>query len=558
MLGEPATLAEVLLSRADDEHVGLRFESVSWTYRELVEACSRRAAWLAGRRPHGRPDHVGVLLDNVPEFWMLLGAAALSGTTIVGVNPTRRGAALARDLAATDCHTLVTEHAFASLLEDVDPGLDTARIHMIDDPTYRTQIEGCLAAAPEEAVTPATTFMLIFTSGTTGAPKAVRMGHGRLTGYAGKLGEMFGLTALDVCYSTMPLFHSNAIVAGWATPLRAGATCVLRRRFSASAFLDDVRRYGATWCNYVGKPLSYVLATPERPDDTDNPLRIAFGNEAAPLDIERFARRFDCVVADGYGSTEGGIAMSRGPGTPVGSIGTPLPPQRALVLDPETGEERPRALLDRDGRLLNAAAAIGEIVNPDGGGGFEGYYGDPGATRDRVRDGRYWTGDLAYRDEEGWFYFAGRSDEWLRVDGENFGAAPVEMILARTPGVALVAVYAVPAPDAGDEVMAALLLTPGTRWSPESFAEVLAAQADLSAKWWPRFVRITASFPATATSKILKRTLRAEGWWSTEPDRVWWLPGRDAGEDGYRVFDRQAAATYRVRFADHGRSHLVP
>src|SRR5262249_57126937 len=104
-------------------------------------------------------------------------------------------------------------------------------------------------------------------------------------------------------------------------------------------------------------------------EDDDNRLGVAFGNEAAPLDIERFARRFGCVVADGYGSTEGGLNMSRIPGTPKGSLGLPVAPIRALILDPETGKECERARFDANGRLLNAEAAIGEIVNPDGGGG---------------------------------------------------------------------------------------------------------------------------------------------------------------------------------------------
>jgi hypothetical protein len=106
---------------------------------------------------------------------------------------------------------------------------------------------------------------------------------------------------------------------------------VLRRKFSASQFLPDVRHYGATYANYVGKPLSYVLATPERPDDADNPLRAVYGNEGAPADVERFARRFGTVVQDGFGSTEGGIAIGRTPDTPPGALG-PLPAGTDIVL----------------------------------------------------------------------------------------------------------------------------------------------------------------------------------------------------------------------------------
>ncbi len=108
------------------------------------------------------------------------------------------------------------------------------------------------------------------------------------------LAERFGLGPADTCYLSMPLFHSNAVMAGWAVAVAAGASIALRRKFSASQFIPDTRRFNATYANYVGKPMSYILATPPppQPDDADNPLRIVYGNEAAPRDIDRFATRF--------------------------------------------------------------------------------------------------------------------------------------------------------------------------------------------------------------------------------------------------------------------------
>ena len=223
---------------------------------------------------------------------------------------------------------------------------------------------------------------------------------------------------------------------------------MLRRKFSASQFLPDVRRYGATYANYVGKPLSYVLATPERADDADNPLRAVYGNEGAPADVERFAQRFDTVVMDGFGSTEGGIAIGRTPDTPPGALG-PLPPGTEIV-DVETGEPCPPGV-------------TGELVNVPDAGRFEGYYNDPEAEAERMRGGVYHSGDLAYRDENGYAYFAGRLGDWMRVDGENLGTAPIERVLLRHPDVVEVAVYGIPAPDVGDQVMAALVLADGAR-----------------------------------------------------------------------------------------------
>ena len=194
--------------------------------------------------------------------------------------------------------------------------------------------------------------------------------------------------------------------------------------------------------NYVGKPLAYVLATPEQPDDADNTLRVAFGNEASDRDIDEFARRFDCDVCDGFGSTELAVIITREPGTPKGSIGKGF--DGVAIYDAETVTECEVAEFDETGALANADEAVGELVNTQGAGYFQGYYNDQSANDERMRHGMYWSGDLAYRDAEGWIYLAGRTADWMRVDGENLAAAPIERILQRLPQVNRVAVYAVP------------------------------------------------------------------------------------------------------------------
>lgn len=518
------TVADLLLARAGDERPGLLFEDRRWTWDEHVRASAVRAEWLGAVRGPG-PFHVGLLLDNVPEFSFLLGAAALSGATVVGLNPTRRGAALARDVAATDCQLVVTEDRHLPLLEDLDLPVGPDRVRNVDDPAYERALDewgpGSLEVVADPD--PGDLFMLIFTSGTSGEPKAVRCTHAKVAGPGAHIAERFDLGPDDVCYLSMPLFHSNAIMAGWAPALAAGATIALRRRFTASGFLGDVRRFGATYANYVGKPLSYVLATPPRPDDAENPLRTVFGNEAADRDITRFAERFGCRVVDGFGSTEGGVSVGRTPDTPTGSIGRPA--EGVRILDPETGEECPPAVFDEGGGLLNPDEAIGELVNTTGAGSFAGYYGNPDADRDRMRDGMYWSGDLAYADADGFYYFAGRTLDWLRVDGENLGAAPIERVLERHPDVVLAAVYPVPDERVGDQVMAALQLRDEASFDPDGFAGFLADQPDLGTKWAPRFVRIARDLPRTETHKVLKRALAGERWGCEDP--VWWRPGRE-------------------------------
>jgi fatty-acyl-CoA synthase len=237
----------------------------------------------------------------------------------------------------------------------------------------------------------------------------------------------------------------------------------------------------------------------------------AFGNEGSVDDVARFAERFAVAVTDSYGSTEGGATVARTPDTPPGALGRA--PEGTVVLDPTTGEECLPARFDDRGRLLNAEEAIGELVSKAGGAGFEGYWHNDDAERARLREGWYWTGDLAYRDPAGFFYFAGRDDDWLRVDGENFASAPIERILQRHPDVVLAAVYAVPDPTVGDQVMAALQLRPGVEMlDAGGLADFLAAHGDLGTKWAPRFVRLSAALPTTATNKVLKRSLRAERW----------------------------------------------
>jgi fatty-acyl-CoA synthase len=388
--------------------------------------------------------------------------------------------------------------------------------------------------------------MLLFTSGTSGAPKACLLSQGRLARMSSGLTLGMSFTSDDVLYCVMPLFHSNCVITSFAPWLICGGTLALRRRFSASGFLPDVRKFGATYFNYVGRPLSYILATPEQPDDAETTLTRVFGNEGADRDIEAFGARFGCTVGDGYGSTEGGAFINRTPDMPKGALGQG--PEGTVVLDPETMEERPPARFDDQGRLLNPEECIGEIVNKHGVAGFEGYYKNDEANAARVRGGYYWTGDLGYRDEDGWFYFAGRDFEWLRVDGENFSAAPVERILTRHPDVLVAAVYAVPDEEVGDQVMAALELRPGASFDPDDFDEFLAEQPDLGTKWSPRYVRVMDAVPVTETQKPMKRLLRRERW--EVGDDVHWRPAKGEALRSMSTDDR---AELQRRFEEHGR-----
>src|SRR5882757_1218914 len=266
------TIQQLLRELATSDAVAVKHGDRQWTWREHMRDGSVRAAALLSLVDPDRPAHIGVLLGNTPEFLNQMAAAGLGGYVLCGLNTTRRGAALAADVRRADCQVVVTDAEHRPLLDGVDLG----GIPVLD---VSTDEWGRLLAnggelTPYREPGPLDPYMLIFTSGTSGEPKAVKVSHFNVLMSGANLVQRFEMTADDTCYLSMPLFHSNALMAGWGVALAIGAA-IAPAKFSASGFLDDIRRYGATYMNYVGKPLAYILATQEQPDDADNPLRVA-------------------------------------------------------------------------------------------------------------------------------------------------------------------------------------------------------------------------------------------------------------------------------------------
>ncbi|MGW9281824.1 AMP-binding protein [Streptomyces diastaticus] len=549
------TIADQLLARAGDEHPGLLTRERSWTWGEVVEESATRAAWAGELRGEG-PFHIGVLLDNVPEYVFWLGAAALAGAAVVGINPTRRGAELEREVRHTECRLIVTDRTGLGLLDGLDVGVRRDRLLVVDDPAYATGLaarggRGPAHAAPD--VTAATTMLLLLTSGTTGTSKAAICSQGRLAALGAANSAKYDITRADTCYCPMPLFHGNALMALWAPALSAGATIALTRKFSASGFLPDVRHYGATYFTYVGKAIGYILARPETPDDADNPLTHAFGTEASPEDTELFLSRFGCRLVEGYGSSEGAGMLKRVADGPVGALGAPAR-DGVRIVDPVTRETCPPARLDAYGRVRNPEEAIGEIVDTEGAARFEGYWNNEAANAERVRHGWYWTGDLGYVDEAGYFYFAGRSGDWIRVDGENISALLTERVLRRHQGVVAAGVFGVPDPRSGDQVMAAVEIADGSRFEDLDLPGFLAGQKDLGTKGAPRFVRVSHALPTTGSNKLRKKEMQLDGWRTGDPVYRW--TGR--GGPAYALMTDDDKAALRGEFLAHGRARFLP
>jgi fatty-acyl-CoA synthase len=566
----PAGNAAALLRRnrtdvAIRERPAVKFGDRVWTHGEYVTEASRWAQLFLDRSPAGRPLHVGVLLDNTPDYLFALGGAALAGAAVVGLNHTRRDEHLLRDIEHTHVGLIVTEPRHQPLLEPIAGRLPTApddvlvSTRFVDDgdpaPSLGKPLDDALASVtpgdPGLEPSPDTLWALIFTSGTSAAPKAVICSQRRFMVTGNRMGMIMDLGPADVGYVCMPLFHSNALMVGWAPSIVYGASVGLGRKFSASRWLADVRRYRSTYFNYTGKPLAYLLATPARPDDTDNPLRVAFGNEGSPEVVDAFSRRFGVDVIDAYGATEGGVAVDRDAEERAGALGKVVP---AVKVVDDDGRERPRARFG-GGRLLNADECVGEIVNTAGAGPFEGYYNNPEANERTLRFGWYWTGDLGYLDDDGYLYFAGRNADWLRVDGENFPAAPIETALSRHPDVVLATVYGVPDDQAGDQVMAGLVLGEGARFDPTAFGAWVDAQDDIGPKWWPRYVRILRDPPTTGTNKIVKRSLVHEKWRTDRVDGdAVYVRGRD--EPAYRAFTADDERSLHDAFVHYRRERF--
>lgn len=549
-----STFVEVLGARANDEHVGLVFEGEAWSWAQIVQESVDRAALINRFSSEGERPHIGVLLENVPDYIFWIGAASLAGAVIVGINSTRRGAQLAHDISHTDCDILITDNNLAPLLEGVAHGIPADRVLNIDEPSYvetLAKVRG--SVPPQEVPSPDEILFLLFSSGSTGTPKAVICSHGRYGRLAQILTERTAMRRDSVTYLSMPLFHGNSAMLNFAPAANVGATIVLARKFSASGFIRDIHRHGVTFVNYVGRALSYVLEQPESERDRNSSLELAVGTEASAADSIRFMERFNCVVSESYGSSEGVVRIGRTPDSPTDALGMPVAGVDVRIIDEGTGRECAPAELDEHGRLRNSAEAVGQIVGKGLAANFEGYYKNPAAHAERVRGGDFWTGDLGYRDSAGFFYFAGRSSDWLRVDSENFSAAPVERVLERWEKLASAVVYAVPDPRTGDQVMCSLQMRDGSEFDPVAFAAYLDRQPDMGTKWRPRFVRVVERMPTTGNNKVAREVLRQAGWQTS--DRIFWRADR---EPSYRVFDQEAKAKLEEEFAVNRRLALLP
>lgn len=465
----------------------------SLTYAAAARQARQVAAHCAGRGV-GPGDAVAVVMPGGLDFvrlWLGLGRL---GAVLVPVNTGLTGDFLAHQLRDCGARAVVTAGEPADAVAEVLPHLPGLEVLDLDGWEHAPQLDGPLPAASDTAC-------LMYTSGTTGPSKGVLMPHAHC--YLFGLGsiEGLGITDADRYYVSMPLFHANGLFMQLYATLIAGASAVLRPRFSASSWLSDIREHRCTVTNLLGAMSQFVVAQPPRADDRDHALRVICPVPNPPSHERAWRERFGIPeVVSAYGMTEVNIPL-------YGRLGTSRPGTAGLALD----RWFEVSVRDPDNDDLLPPGEVGEImVRPKVPFGFmTGYTGLPEATVAAWRNFWFHTGDSGVMDDDGWVTFVDRTKDCIRRRGENISSFEVESAIARLDGVAEVAAYAVPAGAEGteDEVMLAVVASPGVRLEPAD----VAAHADLVLPRFarPRYVEVVDELPKTPTQKVRKQELRS-------------------------------------------------
>ncbi len=496
----PNTIPEVLADKAAalGDKPFLVFEDTTYSYAD-VHSLSNRVANALSELGIAHGDNMALMLPNSPEFLLAWFGAGKIGAPVVPVNVALKGEGLHHILDGSDAKALIVHSDYWSQVRPVLP--ETVRTVV----SVGGEIEGQAAslealldsgsdADPRVTIQPSDLMMIMYSSGTTGLPKGVVIPQMQIVGGALLL-QFAGVNSSDRLYTCLPLFHANAAVISVWGAIGLGTTLALGRRFSASRFWDEIRRYQATEFNALGSMMQMLWNQPPRPDDADNPVRIVL-SAACPKEIWRpFEERFGVTIVEFYGTVEGGLTMA-GPGAPVGSIGKPLPINEMKIVREDDTECEPYE--------------VGEIVaRPVGGGRLVTYYKNPEATEEKTRGGWLRTGDYGYRDEEGWFYFVDRKKDVIRRRGENISSYEIERVVNQHPSVKESAAYAVPSEVGEDEVMVAIVLEDGASFEPEG---IIRYCIDNMAYFQvPRYLRVVDEFEKTETHRIKKTRLREEG-----------------------------------------------
>ena len=514
--------------------LAIAFEDRRIGWRELDEAVDRYARWLRNEGV-GAQHVVALVMDNRPEFLTIFTALSRVGAVAALINTQLRGDALGHALGVSRAKLVIAGSeqaadvlAAASRLPDVvpdkqlvlqcDAASDRPPAWRILDDEVATGDSG--APVVDHPGRMSDLCCYVYTSGTTGLPKAAVIRNQRMLGGGYTFGHlMHRATPRDLIYVALPLYHSSALFLGWGSALATGAAIGLRRRFSVSGFWSDIADFRATSFLYIGEMCRYLMSAPPHPLERAHGLRVAVGNGMRPDLWEPFQRRFDVpIVREFYGATEGNAPLLNVRGKP-GMIGRMQRGQAIVRCELETGEP----VLDPAGRAKpvkvgETGLLLGRITRTLR---FDGYV-DEAATRSKVRadlfaPGDRWfdTGDLVTLHSGGWLSFADRVGDTFRWKGENVSTLEVATVIGRAPGVSDASVYGVRIPGCEGRACMCALVTDG-----EADLDALAGyfEQSLPAYQRPLFVRLLeAPMRTTSTFKQQTASYRNEGY---DPARV--------------------------------------
>ncbi|MBF6466435.1 long-chain-acyl-CoA synthetase [Nocardia beijingensis] len=512
------------------ERLFLRFEGATYTYGAANAQVNRYASVLAARGVR-RGDVVGVLMSNRPETLFVVLATVKLGATVGLLNHHQRDQVLAHSLGL-----------LASVLNVV--GLECSdAVDSLPEPPTNVLAADELDRAARDAddadppscaeVTARERAFLIFTSGTTGLPKASVMTHLRWTKSMAGLGGLgVRLRAGDTLYCCLPLYHNNALTVALSAVLASGGTLALGRAFSASRFWDEVIRERATAFIYIGELCRYLVNQPAKPTDRQHSVRLAVGNGLRPELWDEFKSRFGIErIVEFYGASEANIAFVNAFGVDRTAGFGPLP-YAVVEYDEETG----KAKRDKDGRLRRVGTGgVGLLLaKVTDRSPFDGYTDKAASEAKLVRDGfqrgdvYFDTGDLVR--EQGWHHiaFVDRLGDTFRWKGENVATTEVEGALSKAESIAQAVVYGVDIPGAdGKAGMAAVTLRPGAEFDGAAVAKL--AYEQLPGYAVPLFVRIVHELEQTSTFKSRKVELRKQGYTPDPDSTLYVLAGRTEG-----------------------------
>lgn len=549
--GSKTSIGTVFQDRAAryGDRIFIRFGDRKITYREANETANRYAAVLADRGVR-RGHVVGIMLRNSPEAVLMMLAVVKCGAVAGMLNHHQRGEVLAHSVGLLNATVVVAE---SDLVEPiVDSGAEVADLVTIEN------LVGLAAdkpagnppsAAQVQARDPA---FYIFTSGTTGHPKASVMTHHRwLRALAAFGGLALRLRGDDTLYCPLPLYHNNALTVALSSVINAGGTLALGKSFSASRFWDEVRQMEATAFIYIGEVCRYLLNQPAKDTDRAHKIRVVAGNGLRPEIWEEFTRRFGIRrVAEFYAASEGNTAFINIFNIP-GSTGINPMPLAYVEYDPETGEP----VRGDDGRVRRVPSGQpGLLISPVTRlAPFDGYT-DAGASekklvRNAFKKGDVWfnTGDVMNPQGMGHAAFADRLGDTFRWKGENVATTQVEAALAADPAIEECTVFGVEVPDTGGRAgMVAIKLRDGAAFDGRALADLL--HRSLPAYAVPLFVRLVESLETTTTFKSRKVELRNQAYGPDVGDPLYVLGGRDEGYlPFYQGYPAEVAAGRRPR-----------